>query len=232
MTNSNNMKGPSKRSSKLHLHHGIFLYATQVVLVAYFAIRHSSINNNSCHAFIRSPAAHHHFLAHRHRHTAIERKKADRHTRPLFRELISDDEEDLRADIVTIQKQEGLDDFLKVDNRLCVIKLFAPYCKACRSFGVKFRKLATDRGDRLNAAGKIVHTGDARFGELDYASNIKLVKNLGVKKFPTVLIFRGGGVDGSSSRSGGKLSEIVCKQTAIEDIVAAMDQWISSPIES
>lgn len=214
MTNSNNMKGPSK-PSKLHLHRGIFLYAT--VVVAYFAI-HSSIN--SCHAFTRSPA--HHHLAHRHRHTAIERK-ADRHTRPLFRELISDDEEDLRADIVAIQKQEGLDDFLKVDNRLCVIKLFAPYCKACRSFGVKFRKLATDRGDRLNAAGKTVHSGDARFGELDYASNIKLVKNLGVKKFPTVLIFRGG-VDGSRS---GKLSEIVCKQTAVEDIVAEMDQWMS-----
>lgn len=42
--------------------------------------------------------------------------------RRLFRELISDDQEDLRTDISTIIKQDGLDEFLKVDDRLCVIK--------------------------------------------------------------------------------------------------------------
>ncbi len=41
---------------------------------------------------------------------------------PLFRELISNDEEDLRADIAVIREQVGLDEFLKVDDRLCVIK--------------------------------------------------------------------------------------------------------------
>ena len=41
---------------------------------------------------------------------------------PLFRELISDDEEDLRADIAVIKEQVGLDNFLKVDDRICVIK--------------------------------------------------------------------------------------------------------------
>ena len=40
----------------------------------------------------------------------------------LFRELISNDEEDLRADIAVIREQVGLDEFLKVDDRLCVIK--------------------------------------------------------------------------------------------------------------
>jgi hypothetical protein len=40
----------------------------------------------------------------------------------LFRELLSDDEEDLRADIAVIKEQDGLDDFLKQDDRLCVIK--------------------------------------------------------------------------------------------------------------
>lgn len=40
----------------------------------------------------------------------------------LFRELLSDDEEDLRADIAVIKGQDGLDDFLKQDDRLCVIK--------------------------------------------------------------------------------------------------------------
>ena len=40
----------------------------------------------------------------------------------LFRELISDDDEDLRADIAAIREQAGLDEFLKLDERICVIK--------------------------------------------------------------------------------------------------------------
>ena len=43
-------------------------------------------------------------------------------SRYLFRELISDDEEDLRADIAVIRKQDGLEQFLRVDDRLCVVK--------------------------------------------------------------------------------------------------------------
>ena len=102
-----------------------------------------------------------------------------------------------------------------------IVRLFAPYCKACRAFGIKFRKLASEKGDRMNAKGEAVYVGDARFGELDYASNIKLCKMLGVKKFPTVLIYRGG------EDSNSVHSEIVCKQSSIEDIVAEMDRLVS-----
>eukprot|EP00571_Detonula_confervacea_P001167 CAMPEP_0172315184 /NCGR_PEP_ID=MMETSP1058-20130122/24341_1 /TAXON_ID=83371 /ORGANISM="Detonula confervacea, Strain CCMP 353" /LENGTH=171 /DNA_ID=CAMNT_0013029211 /DNA_START=298 /DNA_END=814 /DNA_ORIENTATION=+ len=152
---------------------------------------------------------------------SVIQRKSNYHPRHLFHELISDEEEDLRAEITAIKKQDGFDDFLKVDDRLCVIKLHAPYCKACRTFGIKFRKLATEKGDRMNAAGEAIRSGDARFGEIEYSSSIKLCKNLGVKKFPTVLIFRGG------DRSE-RLSEIVCKQSAIESIVSEMDQLMSS----
>lgn len=91
---------------------------------------------------------------------------------------------------------------------------------------MKFRKLAMEKGDRINTAGEAVRSGDARFGEMDYASNVKLCKNLGVKKFPTVLIFRGGG-DSSEEPSERKLSEIICKQNAIKEIVAEIDQLMS-----
>jgi hypothetical protein len=40
----------------------------------------------------------------------------------LFREFLSDDEEDLRAKIAIIEKKDGLDEFLKRDDRLCVVK--------------------------------------------------------------------------------------------------------------
>lgn len=137
---------------------------------------------------------------------------------PLFRELISDDEEDLRPKISTIVKQDGLESFLQADNRLCVIKLYAPFCKACKAFGVKFRKLALERGDRINAAGEIVHPGIARFGEIEYSSNIKLCKILNVKKFPTVLIYLGG--RGDQQRVG----EIDCRNISIENLLLEMDQ--------
>lgn len=138
--------------------------------------------------------------------------------RTLFRELITDDDEDLRADISTVAKEDGLESFLQADDRLCVIKLYAPFCKACKAFGVKFRKLAFERGDRINAAGKIVHPGIARFGEIEYSSNIKLCKHLKVKKFPTVLIYRGG------QENQQKIGEIDCKNISIENLLLEIDQ--------
>lgn len=96
-------------------------------------------------------------------------------------------------------------------------RLFAPYCKACKAFGVKFRKLALEKGDKINAAGVVVHHGIARFGEIEYSSNIKLCKHLKVKKFPTVLIYRGG-------KEGELIGEIDCKNISIENLVSATDQ--------
>lgn len=165
----------------------------------------------------------------------------------LFREFLSDDEEDLRAKIAIIEKKDGLDEFLKRDDRLCVVKwvcfvwvstaahafsfvlwscyrcfrLYAPFCKACKAFGIKFRKLAMERGDRINAAGEIVYPGEARFGEIEFSSNTRLCKYLEVKKFPTVLIFRGGDTEE-------RIGEIDCKGISIERLVSEMDQVMST----
>ncbi|KAL7463021.1 hypothetical protein ACHAXS_003393, partial [Conticribra weissflogii] len=136
----------------------------------------------------------------------------------VFRDLVSDDDEDLRPRIATIAKQQGLDDFLRADDRLCLIKIYAPFCKACKAFGVQFRKLASEKGDRINSAGNVVHPGNIRFGEIEYSSNIKLCRALSVKKFPTVLVYRGGG-DG-----GERLSEIFCRSNAVEEILVELDQ--------
>jgi len=82
----------------------------------------------------------------------------------FFHDLVLDDDEDLRTDIVTIDEQSGLDIFLKQDERLCVIKFYAPFCKACNIFRSKFRKLAFE-------VMQII---------IDY------------KTFPSVITFRGG----------------------------------------
>jgi hypothetical protein len=97
-------------------------------------------------------------------------------------------------------------------------RFYAPYCKACKAFGVKFRKLAIDRGDRLNAMGNVILVGDSRFGEIEMSRNVILCKKLQIKKFPTVLIYKG----------GERLSEVLCKQAAIDDINKEMDQLLGN----
>ena len=74
--------------------------------------------------------------------------------------------------------------------------------------------------------------GDVRFGQVEYSSkNVKLCKSLSITTFPSVLIFRGG--DGDTPGGGNTLrlplSEIVCKQTAIDDIIAEMNHLIAYP---
>lgn len=173
----------------------ILSYTFIIIMVAY--------NIPTCHSFTRSICAHH-----VHNTYSIQRH--------LFSELVSNDDEDLRPDICMIEKQSGLDKFLNRDDRMCVIKLYAPYCKACKAFGVKFRKLAIDRGDGVNAMGQTVRIGDARFGDLEYSSNVKLCKDLAVKAFPTVLIYH----------NGKRLREVRCKSNAIQQIESEMDQLI------
>eukprot|EP00569_Conticribra_weissflogii_P003956 CAMPEP_0171344168 /NCGR_PEP_ID=MMETSP0878-20121228/18814_1 /TAXON_ID=67004 /ORGANISM="Thalassiosira weissflogii, Strain CCMP1336" /LENGTH=215 /DNA_ID=CAMNT_0011847293 /DNA_START=182 /DNA_END=829 /DNA_ORIENTATION=- len=151
-------------------------------------------------------------------HITVAAKNADSRLNAFFSDLISDDDEDLRPRIDTIAKQQGLENFLKVDDRLCLIKIYAPFCKACKAFGVKFRRLASEKGDRMNSAGHVVHPGIIRFGEIEYSSNIKLCRALSVKKFPIVLLYRGG-ADG-----GERLSEIFCRSNAVEDILVELDQ--------
>lgn len=135
----------------------------------------------------------------------------------VFRELVSDNEEDLRVNIASIKKKDGLDKFNKDDDRLCVIKVYAPWCKQCKSFGKHFRKLAIERGDAINSIGEVVRNGDVRFGEIEYSSNTKLVKEMGVNKFPTVVFYR----------NSEMIGEIVCKKDAIEKISAEIDNHLS-----
>jgi hypothetical protein len=102
-----------------------------------------------------------------------------------------------------------------------IIRFYAPFCKACKAFGIKFRKLAAERGDRTNAIGDVIRRGDARFGEIEYSSNVRLCKNLSIKMFPAVIIYRGG-------ERAERLSEIACKLISIEDIISEMDQLVST----
>ena len=75
----------------------------------------------NCHSFT-STIYHTYSYIENHASSTIFQRNDNHIPLHLFRELISDDEEDLRADISVIEKQDGLDDFLNVDDRICVIK--------------------------------------------------------------------------------------------------------------
>lgn len=78
----------------------------------------------------------------------------------------ADDDEDRarRPNIVKINTHEQYVKFLEEDDRVCVIKFYANWCKSCQRFGLKFRHLAFEEGDRISG-DSVYHSGNARFAE-------------------------------------------------------------------
>lgn len=115
----------------------------------------------------------------------------------------NNEEDRSRPKIVLIKTPEDYVKFLEEDDRLCVIKFYANWCKSCQKFGVKYRHLAFEEGDRIIAGSSSpVHTGEVRFAEVEYTASAKLCKSLKVKKLPTVHMFRKG---------EGKVADMTCK---------------------
>eukprot|EP00984_Skeletonema_dohrnii_P035100 scaffold34616_cov159-Skeletonema_dohrnii-CCMP3373.AAC.5 len=131
---------------------------------------------------------------------------------------IDDDDDRSRPNIVKIQTHQDYVDFLQEDDRLCLVKFYASWCKSCKRFGVSYRHLAFEEGDHLNPNGDVVHVGNVRFAEVEYSQNAKLCKSLKVRKLPTVHYYK---------RGGGKLSELTCKpsqfQLAIDEMNLLLD---------
>ena len=49
--------------------------------------------------------------------------------------------------IVTINNMEEYKDFLLADDRLCLVKFHASWCKSCKLFGRQFERIASNIGD-------------------------------------------------------------------------------------
>ena len=75
-----------------------------------------------------------------------------------------DEDQARRPNIVKINSHEQYVKFLEEDDRVCVIKFYATWCKSCQRFGLKFRHLAFEEGDRISG-DNVYHSGNARFAE-------------------------------------------------------------------
>lgn len=103
--------------------------------------------------------------------------------------------------ITTINCADDLFDFLKEDDRLCIIKYYASWCKSCAKFGMKFKHLAMMHGDVFDSDGVLVKKGQMRFAQVEYGDNRILCKAMGISRLPFVQLYKA---------STGKIDEFVC----------------------
>jgi len=94
--------------------------------------------------------------------------------------------------IIKIESSEDYINFLKEDDRICVIKFYAPWCKSCQKMGVKFRNMAKKEGDIISTKSQeLIKTGRVRFAEIEFSSNAPLCRSLGIKRLPYVNLHKG-----------------------------------------
>ncbi len=104
--------------------------------------------------------------------------------------------------ITTINSTDDLFEFLAEDERLCVVKFYAKWCKSCAKFGLKMKQFAKANGDLYDDHdGALSHKGEVRFAEVEYSQNVRLCKTFGIKKLPYVQIYKA---------KHGRIDEFVC----------------------
>merc|ERR1719298_249298 len=64
-------------------------------------------------------------------------------------------------------------------NRLCVVKVYAPWCKTCRAIEPKYKRVAKANSDEID------------FYEVNFSQCKPLCKHLGVESLPCGIIFKG-----------------------------------------
>lgn len=64
--------------------------------------------------------------------------------------------------IYSIQSPEDLKQFVVADDRLAVVKVYADWCKTCKQFDLRYRKVVNDWG------------GNVRFAQMEYTGETTL----------------------------------------------------------
>ena len=96
-------------------------------------------------------------------------------------------------------------------------RFYASWCKSCAKFGVKYKRLARERGD-VTVSDEVVRAGEARFAEVEYTANARLCKSLKVKRLPSVHFF---------VRGRGKVSEVVTRPSQFDMVERELERLLS-----
>lgn len=135
--------------------------------------------------------------------------------------------------VAGMDSREQLEAFLRADGfngggtgstgQLRVVKVYASWCRSCRAFDVRYRKLASRwRGQ-----------AEVEFADLEFGANEKLCRSNGWTKLPYVLFYRVGG-PGEGGRGvgiGDAVEEFICGPSRFEVVEQTLDRLLeaSSP---
>lgn len=122
--------------------------------------------------------------------------------------------------IAKIDSVESIDDFLKFiseDERLCIVKFRASWCKSCQKFDVHFKKLANEVADKVDPSrpDEIIERGKVKMVDVEYTANKKLCRTLGIKKLPYIHMYKG---------SKGRVCDFLCNSKTFNVLIDKMHE--------
>ena len=144
--------------------------------------------------------------------TANPPKQQTSETSTTTKDVWTPPSQNTRGKIFKIQQPQDLLDFVIEDERLSVVKVYASWCKTCKVFDVRYRKLANQLGD--------LQSGPVRFAEMQYdnPNNEEMCKLLNATKLPYVLIYRG---------SKGKVADFQCTPAKFQMLTDTVNDLLS-----
>lgn len=117
------------------------------------------------------------------------------------------------AKISDITSPDELMDFVMMDDRPCIIKVYSNWCKTCKQFDVRFKKVASIWGENGGGGG---FSNRARFAQMEYSRNEELCKLLEATKVPYILIYQ---------REEGLVSGFTCPPRQVQRLIDALHQY-------
>eukprot|EP00577_Skeletonema_sp_RCC1716_P003829 CAMPEP_0113377136 /NCGR_PEP_ID=MMETSP0013_2-20120614/3004_1 /TAXON_ID=2843 ORGANISM="Skeletonema costatum, Strain 1716" /NCGR_SAMPLE_ID=MMETSP0013_2 /ASSEMBLY_ACC=CAM_ASM_000158 /LENGTH=1610 /DNA_ID=CAMNT_0000259269 /DNA_START=224 /DNA_END=5056 /DNA_ORIENTATION=- /assembly_acc=CAM_ASM_000158 len=127
--------------------------------------------------------------------------------------------------VFDIRQPQDLLDFVISDERLSIVKVYASWCKTCQVFDIRYRKLASQLGDKYgDAAGnELLSRGNVRFAQMkfDDPNNEEMCKLLNATKLPYILIYKG---------SQGKVADFQCGPAKFQMLIDAVNEF-ADPME-
>jgi len=103
--------------------------------------------------------------------------------------------------IQEINSPQELADFLyQDDDRICVIKFHASWCKSCQRMGLKFQNFVNQHGDWIQGQARysdcdereVLREGRYRFASIEQGANAGIFKELQVNRLPFVHLYADG----------------------------------------
>jgi thiol-disulfide isomerase/thioredoxin len=107
----------------------------------------------------------------------------------------------VKAKVFTVNEPKDLIEFLGQDDRICVVKVWAKWCKTCHAFDLRFKKYANNNDQ-------------VRFGDIEFVANEELCRGLGATKLPYILIYK----------NMIKQKQFVCLPHEFKKLIANVDQ--------